>query len=125
MMEAAQPVQHNHRLCSQVAIGSDAIRGRWQAEVAAPAASAPPKRRSMNAFDLRSCLYSTSSVFLRCRVVSVQRDQGGRVAAGSGERRAAAAAAAAAADTIITSMQQASPARWPRCVACPAAGSLP
>ena len=26
----------------------------------------PPKRRSMNAFALRSCLYSTSSVFSRC-----------------------------------------------------------
>ena len=27
---------------------------------------APPKRRSTNAFALRSCLYSTSSVFSRC-----------------------------------------------------------
>lgn len=38
-----------------------------------PATPAPPKRLSMKAFALRSCLYSTSSVLLRCRYDGTRR----------------------------------------------------
>ena len=46
------------------ASGSECRRGRG---------SAPPMRRSTNAFAFFSCLYSTRSVFLRCRARGVNR----------------------------------------------------
>ena len=51
----------------RAAVGGGGTGSALCRRAAPPRCAAPPKRRSMKALDLRSCLYSTSRVDLRCR----------------------------------------------------------
>lgn len=67
-------LQHTHAPASAC---SPAVPAQRAASWALPPTRAPPpKRRSMKAFALRSCLYSTSSVLLRCRPQRHEADHG-------------------------------------------------